>query len=87
MAAQVALRRQQDQEEYMRAVQLTQPPIHHQSPSGGPSIKMPPADEISPTTMAASPPTSMIHEAALSWNPQAPLTPPVQGEFMAVLSL
>lgn len=89
MAAQVALRRQQDQEEYMKAVQLTQNPPS--IPSNNNNTMMP---KISPedgsTTMAASsPPTTMI-PMSHSWNmhntqdqPQqpirGPLTPPISG--------
>lgn len=75
MAAQVALRRQQDQEEYMKAVQLTQ--NNHPSPV---SIRQPSEEVV--TSLTTSQPTSMIALTS-SWTsqnrpePQTPLTPPV----------
>ena len=76
MAAQVALRRQQDQEEYMRAIQIT--PTGHTPPNK--------PEEVS-TTMASSPQSSMI--SMTKWSMAGPpvdaqprlLTPPSSGKF------
>ncbi|XP_066927543.1 doublesex and mab-3 related transcription factor 1-like [Clytia hemisphaerica] len=76
MAAQVALRRQQDQEEYMKAVQLTQIP----PPT---SMAKPPSDEL-PNSMATGPQSHTMIPIQTSWSnghhpsdaQAAPLTPP-----------
>lgn len=75
MAAQVALRRQQDQEEYMRAVQL-------QQKNDGSNFKS--DEEITPLP-SSSPPSTMLSMS--NWNSnhnnevQMPPTPPSSGWF------
>lgn len=81
MAAQVALRRQQDQEEYMRAVHLQQ----SNEPLGNNTNFKSSTEDVNTTSMATTMATTMIPMSTWGGDSNTPVitppTPPASGKF------